>query len=109
LKFVYAQECYWLGLYMVIYSSVVPISCVLSDLRRLPLDTFSIFLCLEPVFAALFGWVVLDQAFGILLSVAILLIIGATVGMTASAAKLSSEVVDQHEARKRATEKPETR
>src|SRR5699024_5582503 len=102
-------EIYWLAIAMALFSTVVPTSCELAALRRLPRNTFSILLSLEPVFAALIGWVVLDQTFGILRSVAILLIIGATVGMTASAAKLSSEVVDQHEARKRATEKPETR
>lgn len=101
-------EIYWLAVLMALLSTVVPTSCELAALRRLPRNTFSILLSLEPVFAALIGWVFLDQTFGILRTVAILLIIGATVGMTASAAKLSSEVVDQHEARKYTAESPET-
>ncbi len=102
-KLVDSPEIYWLAAIMALLSTVVPTSCELAALRRLPRNTFSILLSLEPVFAALIGWVFLDQTFGVLRSIAILLVIGATVGMTASAAKLSREVVDQHETRKRTT------
>lgn len=41
---------------------------------------------------------------GVLRSLAIILIVGATIGMTAAAARLSREVVDQHEARTASTD-----
>ena len=93
-------DIYWIALVMALLSSVIPTSLELAALRRLPRHTFSILLSLEPVFAALIGWVLLGQTFGVLRTLAILLIIGATVGMTATAARLSIEVVAQHEARK---------
>ena len=94
-----APEIYWIALVMALLSSVIPTSLELAALRRLPRHTFSILLSLEPVFAALIGWVALDQTFGALRAVAIVLIIGATIGMTATAARLSTEVVEQREAR----------
>ena len=94
-------EIYWLALAMAVLSTVIPVSFEMAALRRIPRNAFSVLLSLEPVFAALIGWVLLDQTFGVLRSVAIALIIGATIGMTVSAARLSREVVDQHEARVR--------
>lgn len=94
-------QVYWLMLAVAFISTVVPTSLELAALRRIPRNTFSILLSLEPVFAALIGWALLDQTFGALRSVAIVLIIGATIGMTIGAARLSSEVVEQHEARQR--------
>ncbi|GAA4106548.1 EamA family transporter [Enteractinococcus coprophilus] len=94
-------EIYWLALAMAVLSTVIPVSFEMAALRRLPRNAFSILLSLEPVFAALIGWVLLEQTFGVLRSVAIFLIIGATIGMTVSAARLSREVVDQHEVRAR--------
>ena len=96
---VLTPEIYWLALAMAVLSTVIPVSFEMAALRRIPRNAFSILLSLEPVFAALIGWVLLAQTFGLLRSVAIVLIIGATIGMTVSAARLSREVVDQHEAR----------
>lgn len=93
-------ELYWLALAMALLSTVIPVSFEMAALRRLPRNTFSILLSLEPVFAAALGWVLLDQTFGTLRTFAIVLIIGATIGMTLSAARLSSEVVDQRNAAK---------
>lgn len=104
---VLTPEIYWLALAMAVLSTVIPVSFEMAALRRLPRNAFSILLSLEPVFAALIGWVLLDQTFGVLRSVAIFLIIGATIGMTVSAARLSREVVDQHEARTRAERESE--
>lgn len=99
LDVVNAPELYWLALAMALLSTVIPVSFEMAALRRVPRNAFSILLSLEPVFAALIGWVLLDQTFGVLRSLAIILIVGATIGMTAAAARLSREVVDQHEAR----------
>lgn len=90
---------YWLMLTVAFISTVVPMSLELAALRRLPRHTFSILLSLEPVFAALIGWVLLDQSFGFLRGLAVMLVIGATLGMTASAARLSTEVVEERRAR----------
>lgn len=98
-ELVFTPEIYWLMLTVAFISTVVPTSLELAALRRLPRHTFSILLSLEPVFAALIGWVLLDQSFGILRGLAMMLIIGATLGMTASAARLSIEVVDERRAR----------
>src|SRR5699024_9168482 len=98
---------YWLAIAMAVLSTVIPVSFEMAALRRLPRNTFSILLSLEPVFAALIGWVLLDQTFGVLRSVAIVLIIGATIGMTVAAARLSGEVVEQHEERLRQENDPE--
>lgn len=100
-ELVFQPEIYWVMLAVALLSTAIPTSLEMAALRRVPRNTFSILLSLEPIFAAMIGWVLLDQTFGLLRGVAILLIIGATIGMTASAARLSSEVVEQHEARKR--------
>ena len=92
-------EVYWLALGVALLSTVIPVSFEMAALRRLPRNAFSILLSLEPVFAALIGWVLLEQTFGVLRSLAIILIVGATIGMTVAAARMSREVVDQHEAR----------
>lgn len=99
-------QIYWLALAMAVLSTVIPVSFEMAALRRLPRNTFSILLSLEPVFAALIGWILLDQTFGVLRSVAIVLIIGATIGMTVAAARLSREVVEQHEERLRQESDP---
>lgn len=100
IELVASPEIYWLAIAMAFLSTVIPISSEMAALRRLPRHTFSILLSLEPVFAVLIGWALLDQTFGVLRIVAILLIVGATVGMTASAARLSSEIVEQHNIRR---------
>ena len=104
IELVFTPEIYWLMLAVAFISTVVPTSFELAALRRLPRNTFSILLSLEPVFAALIGWVLLDQTFGVLRTLAIFLIIGATIGMTVGAAQLSSEVVEQRRARQRGDE-----
>ena len=103
-ELVFTPEIYVLMLAVACISTVVPTSFELAALRRLPRNTFSILLSLEPVFAALIGWVLLDQTFGVLRTLAIFLIIGATIGMTVGAAQLSSEVVEQRRARQRGDE-----
>lgn len=99
-ELVYSPQIYWLALAMALLSTVIPVSFEMAALRRVPRNMFSILLSLEPVFAALIGWLLLDQTFGVLRGVAILLIVGATIGITVTAARLSAEVVEQHNARK---------
>lgn len=95
IELVATPEVYWLAIAVAVLSTVIPVSFEMAALRRIPRNIFSILLSLEPVFAAVIGWVFLDQAFGGLRATAIMLIIAATIGMTASAARLSNEVVDQ--------------
>lgn len=99
-ELVYSPQIYWLALAMALLSTVIPVSFEMAALRRVPRNMFSILLSLEPVFAAVIGWLLLDQTFGVLRGVAILLIVGATIGITVTAARLSAEVVEQHNARK---------
>jgi len=99
-ELVLRPETFWIAAAMALLSSVIPVSFEMAALRRLPQNIFSILLSLEPVFAALIGWVLLDQTFGVLRSIAILLVVGATIGMTVTASRLSPEVVEQYEARK---------
>lgn len=98
-ELVFTPEIYVLVLAVACISTVVPTSLELAALRRLPRNTFSILLSFEPVFAALIGWVLLDQTFGLLRALAIFLIIFATIGMTLGTAQLSTEVIDQRRAR----------
>lgn len=98
-ELVFTPEIYVLMLAVACISTVVPTSLELAALRRLPRNTFSILLSFEPVFAALIGWVLLDQTFGLLRALAIFLIIFATIGMTLGTAQLSTEVIDQRRAR----------
>lgn len=100
IELVDSPQIYWLALAMALLSTVIPVSFEMAALRRLPRNMFSILLSLEPVFAAVIGWLLLDQTFGMLRGVAILLIVGATIGITVTAARLSSEIVEQHNARK---------
>lgn len=71
-----------LALVTALLASVIPYTLELSALRRLPAPVFSILLSLEPAFAALFGWILLDQESGVLRNLAIALVILASVGVT---------------------------
>lgn len=68
-------------------ASVVPYALELSALRLLPKAVFGVLLALEPVIAALAGWLLLDQGFGLTRAVAVLLVVvaGAGSAITASA------------------------
>lgn len=79
---------------MALLSSVIPYSLELGALRRLPKPLFSVLLSLEPVFAALVGWVVLDQSFGWMRWIVIAFVISASIGTTRSTTKQSKEVTE---------------
>ncbi|WP_051172162.1 EamA family transporter [Microbacterium indicum] len=69
----------------VLLASVVPYSFELVALRRLPQRVFGVLLALEPVFAALFGWLLLSQALSPLRVIAIALVVAASIGTTLGA------------------------
>ena len=50
------------GALLAVLSSAVPFTLEMIALRTLPARTFSVLISLEPVVAALFGWVVLHEA-----------------------------------------------
>ncbi|MFW0786319.1 DMT family transporter [Gordonia sp. CPCC 206044] len=75
-----------LALGTAVLSSVIPYTLELAALRRLPRNVFGILLSLEPMVAALAGWILLHQSTGPLRLAAIALVIMASIGtiMTAS-------------------------
>jgi inner membrane transporter RhtA len=78
-----------MGLLIALLSSVVPYSLELNALRRLPPAVFSILLSLEPAFAALFGWLLLGQESGLLRTLAIVLVVAASTGVTLTARRIT--------------------
>ncbi|MEJ6550252.1 EamA family transporter [Corynebacterium sp. USCH3] len=66
-------------------ASVIPYSLELAALRRLPSAVFSVLISLEPAFAALAGFALLDQELTAMRGVTIVLVIAASVGITWSA------------------------
>lgn len=73
-----------LALGTALLGSLVPYSLELMALRRLPPGVFGILLSLEPVFAALFGWLLLSQDLNAWQLAAIALVISASIGTTLS-------------------------
>lgn len=68
-------------------ASLIPYTLELMALRRLPRNTFSILLSLEPAVAAIAGFLLLGQVTGPVRWLAIALLIAASVGVTLSARK----------------------
>lgn len=66
-------------------ASIIPYSLELAALRRLPAAVFSVLISLEPAFAALAGFMLLDQEMTVLRGVTVALVITASVGITWSA------------------------
>ncbi|MEM9218115.1 MAG: EamA family transporter [Cyanobacteria bacterium P01_F01_bin.150] len=71
-----------LGLGVALLSSVVPYSCELEALRSLPVYVVGILLSLEPVAAAVSGWIVLGEILSVRAMVAILLVAIAAAGVS---------------------------
>ncbi|MGW3666396.1 EamA family transporter [Streptomyces sp. NPDC005141] len=69
-----------LGAAVAMLSSVLPYTLELLALRRLPASTFAILMSLEPAVAATAGFLVLDQALSLPESLAIALVIAASMG-----------------------------
>ncbi|MFF3613666.1 DMT family transporter [Streptomyces sp. NPDC002580] len=69
-----------LGGAVAVLSSVLPYTLELLALRRLPAATFAILMSLEPAVAGIAGFLVLDQALSLVESLAIALVIAASMG-----------------------------
>ena len=73
------------GFSVALLSSVVPYSLELEALRRIPPKVFGVLMSLEPAVAALVGLVVLREVLGPIQWLAVLLVVGASVGATRTA------------------------
>jgi inner membrane transporter RhtA len=70
------------GLAIAVLSTALPYTLEMIVLTRLPARTFGILMSIEPVFGALFGWVMLKEHLAFLQAAAIGMIILASVGAT---------------------------
>ncbi|MGW0822162.1 EamA family transporter [Streptomyces sp. NPDC002845] len=69
-----------LGAAVAVLSSVLPYTLELLALRRLPASTFAVLMSLEPAIAAIAGFLILNQALSPTESLAIALVIAASMG-----------------------------
>jgi inner membrane transporter RhtA len=69
-----------LGAAVAVLSSVLPYTLELLALRTLPASTFAILMCLEPAIAATAGFLILNQTLSATESLAIALVIAASMG-----------------------------
>ncbi|MGW0711889.1 EamA family transporter [Streptomyces sp. NPDC002643] len=69
-----------LGAAVAVLSSVLPYTLELLALRRLPAATFAVLMSLEPAIAATAGFLILGQTLSLTDSLAIALVIGASMG-----------------------------
>jgi inner membrane transporter RhtA len=74
------------GLAIALLSTALPYTLEMIALTRLPARTFGILMSVEPVFGALFGWVMLHEALTAGQRIAIAMIILASIGTTWTAA-----------------------
>ncbi|WLP88773.1 EamA family transporter [Gordonia sp. NB41Y] len=84
---------------MAVLSSVIPYTLELAALRRIPRHVFGVLLSLEPMAAALVGWMLLGQGLPPIRATAIVLVIFASVGATLTQARSSAQLVRQREIR----------
>lgn len=75
-------ELLWLAIGTGLLASVIPYTLEFLALRRLPQRVFGILASLEPVFAALFGWLLLSQDVSVLKLVGIALVVTASIVTT---------------------------
>lgn len=74
------------GLAIALLSTALPYTLEMIALTRLPARTFGILMSVEPVFGALFGWVMLHEVLTAAQRIAIAMIILASIGTTWTAA-----------------------
>jgi inner membrane transporter RhtA len=74
-----------IGAAVALLSSVIPYSFELEALRSMPPRVFGVLMSLEPGFAALAGFVVLDQSLSTLEGIAIALVVAASTGTALTA------------------------
>ncbi|MCS4535915.1 DMT family transporter [Corynebacterium sp. HS2168-gen11] len=75
-----------------VMSSLVPYSLEFIALRILPSNTFGILMALEPVVAAIMGWILLSQPIGVLGAIAIVCVMSASIGTTRKAPKPKTRI-----------------
>jgi inner membrane transporter RhtA len=80
-----------LGALVALMSSVIPYSLEMRALRRMPANVFGVLMSLDPAFAALAGFLVLDQALGARDLAAIACVVVASIGVVRGAASLPVE------------------
>lgn len=80
-----------LAVLTAVLASLIPYSFELVALRSLPPAVFGVLLALEPVFAALIGWIVLGQTASVGLLVAVGLVVAASMGTTLTARPAPAE------------------
>lgn len=78
------------GLGVALLSSLIPYSLELMALRRLSAYAFGLLMSLEPAVAALAGVLVLGQALSTVLTIALVMVVAASVGNTLTARRLPS-------------------
>jgi inner membrane transporter RhtA len=76
------------GLGVALLSSLIPYSLELVALRRLSAYAFGLLMSLEPAVAAVAGVIVLGQALTVVLTFAVVMVVGASVGNTLTARRL---------------------
>ena len=79
-----------LGLGVALLSTAVPYSLELMALRRIPAATFSVLTCTAPAVAALAGFVVLGQQFGLIDALAVALVVIAGMGAIRTASPIKA-------------------
>ena len=84
----------WPALLTGLLGSLVPYSLEFLALRRLSRPVFGVLMSLEPVFAALVGWIVLSQELSPLQWLAVAAVIAATVGNTLSSSERNPGATD---------------
>ena len=85
-------ELLWLAAITALLASLVPYGLELSALRILPKATFGVLLALEPVFAALGGWLLLNQPMTDARASAVLIVVVAGIGSAITAEKRDETV-----------------
>jgi inner membrane transporter RhtA len=81
-----------LGALLALFSSVLPFSLEMQALKTMPTRTFSILMSLEPVAAALSGWLLLGERLTLYQWLAVVFIVVASAGATLTTAKPEAAV-----------------
>ena len=75
-------EVLGVGFGVAVLSSLIPYSLEIVALRRLRASRFGLLMSLEPAVAALAGVIVLGESFTLVLTVALLMVVAASIGAT---------------------------
>ena len=82
-----------LAVLLALFSSVLPFTLEMQALRTLPTRTFSILMSLEPVAAALSGWLLLGEKLAVGQWLAVGFIVVASIGATLTATRAQPAIV----------------